>query len=267
MSPCAPLRTIAAVAVVHAMALAATPTFASLVIGAVDAPVTQSFNGLTTSSSLPSLNSGGWRTWTSLAPPTFAGGIASPTLTLPTATLSDSSGSGTYSFRDAATTDRALGFIFSTDVPRQIMVEIKNNTSSVLGSLSASWNLEKYRNGPSPMTVSFYHSADGINWLSGAGSVAYAGTPNYDGTSSPVATPQNASLSGLNIANGAFYYLRWEFARSGGSDQTPAVGLDDFSISGATHLPEASSWLAGTLFAGSAMLIARFRRRSPATGG
>jgi hypothetical protein len=266
MSACASLRGIAAIAILQATTFVTSPTFASLVIGAVDTPVTQSFNGLTTSSSLPSLNSGGWRTWTSFAAPTFAGGIVSPTLTLQTTTLSVFSPSGTYSFRDGATSDRALGFIFSTDVPRHIMVEIKNNTSVVLASLTASWNLEKYRNGPSPMTVSFYHSSDGVNWLSGAGSLSYSGIDNFDGTSSPVSTPQNATLSGLNIASGALHYLRWEFLRTGGTDQTQVVGVDDFSITGATHLPEASSWVAATIFAGTALLTARFHRRSPVSG-
>jgi hypothetical protein len=266
MSACASLRGIAAIGILQATMFVASPSFASLVIGAVDTPVTQSFSGLTTSSSLPSLNSGGWRTWTSFAAPTFAGGIVSPTLTLQTTTLSVFSPSGTYSFRDGATSDRALGFIFSTDVPRHIMVEIKNNTSVVLASLTASWNLEKYRNGPSPMTVSFYHSSDGVNWLSGAGSLSYSGIDNFDGTSSPVSTPQNATLSGLNIASGALHYLRWEFLRTGGTDQTPVVGVDDFSITGATHLPEASSWVAATIFAGTALLTARFHRRSPVSG-
>jgi hypothetical protein len=256
---------VAAAVVLLPLALVASPTRASLVIGAVNTPVTQNFNSLTTTTSLPSLNTGGWRIWTFITPPSFADGATSPTLKLQTATMGITDLSGNYSFRDgAATTDRALGFIVG-NVARHIMVEIENGTPSVLSTLNASWNLEKYRNGELTTTVSFFHSGDGVNWMSGGiGAVSY--TPiNLLGSSSPSVTSQAATLSGLTVASGAKYYLRWEVAPASGSGDAAAVGLDDFSISGATAVPEASSWLtvasAGTVSYGLARIKRRARNR------
>jgi hypothetical protein len=257
MSPRAPLRCIAAIAILQATALVANPSFASLVIETVGVPATQTFNGTQTTLTMPS----GWRLFTTLGSPTFAGGTT-PTPTVLAGAAIATAGSGIYGFRDGSSTDRSLGFLVGNSPARNIIVEIRNITGGVLDSLTASWNLEKYRNGEASLPISFFHSSDGMNWTeSSEGGFTYAADINFNALPSPTSTAKSVTLAGLAIPHSQSYYLRWQFIKGPEGTLSAGVGLDNFSVTGAAAVPEASAFLA----TGAAGLVSWFVLRSRRT--
>ncbi len=241
----------------------------ALVIGSLGTPVAQNFNGITSGTTLAPLNSGGWR-WTAFVVPEYSTGTTTD-LRVQSGTMSGSTTAGTYNFRDqAATTDRGVGFLIN-GLQRNLMLELQNSTGSVLESVTATWDLEKYRNGMSGLNISFFHSSDGSNWTAAVdGNAQYEADADFQGLSSPTTIAKSATISGLSIANGAMYYLRWEFARTNTDNSSSAVGIDNFTVTagGPVAVPEISAFFAvGIAGAGAALRAVRRRRRRRSRGG
>jgi hypothetical protein len=250
---------VAAAIVLLSLAFVASPTFASLVIGP-SGTAFQSFTSVSSTTQFANLNMGGWKLFVGGGSPTWEGGDSNPSLT-----TSGSASAGNHVFTNGGT-ERALGFIVGNANARNIMVEIKNDTGGVIDSVAAAWNLEKYRNGNSPLSISFFHSSDGVNWLSGAtDNVLYAADGNTDALASPTSLAKNAIFSGLNLPNGSLYYLRWQFTRTSEDNNTAAVGLDDVVLTSVASVPETSAFVA-TGAAGLVSWLALKRRPTGASG-
>ncbi|HMO84286.1 MAG TPA: hypothetical protein PKC18_05115, partial [Lacipirellulaceae bacterium] len=82
------------------------------------------------------------------------------------------------------------------------------------------------------------------------------------GFETPVSTSKSISLSGLNIAAGEHYYMRWHFSVVDGTSDSFIVGIDNFSITGhaATAIPEASALVALPLSGAVWTVLAALRR-------
>ncbi len=151
--------------------------------------------------------------------------------------LTSVSSGGTYNFANgitASSTDRAVGFISSGSFssPRSLFVLMTNNTGSIINNLNISFDLEKYRSGSRIFNVFFFTSPDGITWTS-----VPAGDQNFPNDANnatiynaPIAINKAFSLSGLTIANGSNYYLRWAYTGTGGSTNGQGLGIDNFSV-------------------------------------
>jgi hypothetical protein len=64
-----------------------------------------------------------------------------------------------------------------------------------------------------------------------AGDQAYAADANNTVISNPpLSDAKSFTITGLSIANGSTYYLRWTYTGTGGSTNAKALGVDDFSI-------------------------------------
>jgi hypothetical protein len=165
------------------------------------------------------------------------------------AVLDTSPEPGSYNFLNVASgTDHAIGFLLGASPnngPRSIMLQLTNNTGQTLNELAMSWSIETYRDGTRDLAVTFFHGSDGSTWTAATqGDVTVANGNSFSGFSPPPSVGKSATVSGLNIAAGASYYLRWSFAGVGGSLSAPALGLDDFSITGnVTAVPEATGFL------------------------
>ena len=211
----------------------------------------QSFDGMSNvqTSALPA----GWVFASGTAPTWTSGTLATTTQyagTVGSGTLATNSAGGAYLFVNgtAATgTDKAIGFLTSSGFtsPRSILFGLTNDTSSTISSLDVGWVYEKYRNGTRAFDWKFYGSNDGSTWTSISG-----GDKSYpaDGSNVPIAiassTVSPIRISGLSVAAGSPYYLRWDYAGLAGSSNAQALGIDAFSliVSGSTPPVYGTYW-------------------------
>jgi len=208
---------------------------AQVSITTLGSPVTQNFNGMGSgaTATLPT----GFRVSDATS---YAGGTTATTQaagTTGTGVLAVNSGGGTYNFANgvtASSTDRALGFLTSGGFssPRSIMVAFQNNTGSTITQLSISFDYEKYRSGMRAFGWTFFSGTDGTNWTAQTdGDQAYAADANNMVVNNPpTEIAKSVTITGLSIANGTNYYLRWTFTGVSGSTNGQAIGIDDFSL-------------------------------------
>ncbi|MEI6488822.1 MAG: T9SS type A sorting domain-containing protein [Bacteroidota bacterium] len=213
---------------------------AQISINSISTTYSENFDGLgsTATATLPS----GWKVGSGpIATSPYTSGLSATISAAGTAGVGILFGTSTgscYNFANGVTatsTDRAVGFLNSGSYtsPRCLMVQLLNNTGITITDMSIIYDIEKYRSGSRAFTVNFYTSVDGITWVSTttAGDQAYAGdAANTTVYNPPLAINKNFSLSGLSIANGANFYLRWQITGTGGSTNGQALGIDNFSL-------------------------------------
>ena len=209
--------------------------------GAANAAVTlysQNFDAMTTSatSALPT----NWALGG--ASPTFSGGTTAVTHNAGTSgtgvlTASTSSSGGAYLFVNgvlASGTDKSIGFLASSGYfsPRSIMFKYTNSTGYDLSSFTASWDYEKYRSGTRQCDWTFFSSTDGDTWTAVTnGNQSYEADLNNTTVSNPPASISKTDVAvSASVANGSSLYLRWAYTGVGGSTNSQALGIDNFSL-------------------------------------
>ena len=170
-------------------------------------------------------------------------------------TGSGSSGTGeTYSFGagTTATTDRALGSVRSGSLASQYGFAFTNTTGSVITSLAVSYTGETYRlAGSTPARGSsdrldFQYSTDATSLTTGTfidvDPLDYVGPVNnvtsstgFDGNDPANRTVVTGTITGLSIAAGATFYIRYVDFDAPGADD--GLAIDDFSITASTSTP------------------------------
>ena len=170
--------------------------------------------------------------------------------------LTGTSGGGAYNFGsgvNATATDRGLGFITTGtySAPRSIIAGITNNTGSTITSLTVGWNYEKYRSGGRAFDWTFFHgSSSTAATADAAGNQSYAADANTATIFNPPgSTSKSVMLSGLSIAAGTTYYVRWTYTGVGGSTNAQGLAIDDVTI-------RASGGPAGPFIGGAATTTA-----------
>ena len=212
--------------------LNATQVCAQQSIATAGTAATQNFNGIgsNAAATLPA----GFKLGTNWSSGTTATTQAAGTIG--TGILTGASAGGFYNFANgitASSTDRGIGFLTSGSYasPRSIIYAFSNNTGSTVTSISLSWNYEKYRSGTSSLAYTFFHGSTSTAATANTnGDQSYASNANNTTISNPpTSTSKSFTQSGLSIANGATYYLRWTYTGSA-STNAQGVGIDDFSI-------------------------------------
>ncbi|MCC6760610.1 MAG: endonuclease [Chitinophagaceae bacterium] len=147
-----------------------------------------------------------------------------------------------YSYGAPSSTDRALGLLQSGSVNPSIGVAFTNNTGGVINSLTISYRGEMWRIGVTNRggadRIDFQYSIDAsslstgtwtdINSLDYSSSVISGTTGPLDGNATGNFTNVSSSITGLNIPNGATFYLRWTDFNIASNDD--GLGVDDFSL-------------------------------------
>ena len=208
-----------------------------LSITATGTAYTQNFDGMGSSSTatLPT----GFRVNGNGATPSWNTGTTATTVaagTSGTGALTSSSGGGTYNFANgvtASSTDRALGFLTSGSYasPNSIILRITNNTGVAISNLNISFDYEKYRAGTRAWNLTFFHGNSVNPTISETtGDHSYA----VDGANAVVNPPtsinKSISLTGLSIANGTDYYLKWTSTGLAGSSNSQGIAIDNLNI-------------------------------------
>ncbi len=234
-------RTLRAVFLTIGLALSFVG-FTQLSITSGATPFNQNFDGIgnTATATLPS----GWRISNVVASSTSVFTSAGTATTAAAGTSGAgiiSTTAGAYNFANGVTgtsTDRAIGFLNSGSFssPRAIFLQITNNSGQIITDLSLSWDFEKYRTGTRAFDWTFFGGTDGSTWTAfTAGDQSYAADANNTTVlNPPTATSKTVTISGLNIANGSSYYIRWLFTGVGGSTNGQAIGIDNFSVTATT---------------------------------
>lgn len=119
-------------------------------------------------------------------------------------------------------------------------LKITNTSGSTIDDLNLSYVISVLNNAGRGSTFNFSHSSDNStftaeNTLDFSTDIAADGSPawaNYN---------RSITLSGVNIANNADYYLKWESADVGtGSGSRDEFGIDNISVEGVAATPSPS---------------------------
>ncbi|MEP7340603.1 MAG: Ig domain-containing protein, partial [Acidobacteriota bacterium] len=145
----------------------------------------------------------------------------------------------TYSYGAAAATDRALGGLRSGTLIPNFGANFMNNTGSTIASLAVVYTGEEWRLGTTGRTdqINFEYSTNATNLVTGTWiNVAAlnfvtpdtATTGAKNGNAAADRTALSATITGLNIPNGASFWIRWTDIDATGADDGLAV--DDFAL-------------------------------------
>lgn len=137
---------------------------------------------------------------------------------------------GTYGF-DVGGGNRTLGFQpgGSDFTPGTVTLRIQNNTGSTITSLDVSYTIWTYNDQDRANSLNFAHSANDVSYTS-IGALDYTSTQASSGSPTWESVNRSTAITGLNIANGAYYYLRWESDDVGGSNNRDELALDDVVV-------------------------------------
>ena len=224
------------VGVLSGVLLRTAPMFAdtgtgSISLTTVGSPVSENFNSLantgTTNTTLPT----GWYI-------TEQGGGARDNEQYGADNGASTTGD-TYSYGATGSTERALGALRSGTLIPFYGAKFTNNTGVAVTSLGVSYNGEEWRLGAAARTdrIDFQYSLNATDLTNGTytdvDQLDFT-TPNTvtagakDGNAAGNRTSISFTISGLSIANGASFFIRWTDLDPAGSDDGLAV--DDFSL-------------------------------------
>lgn len=152
-------------------------------------------------------------------------------------------------FAQTATANQpSLQWRASTTVDDAVILRIQNNTGSTVSALQIAFDVyDRVSNTPTNAEFEFYYSDDNVTYAENTdlGNAYPTGT-----TTNFLEAPLNFSdkITGLSIANGGYYYLKWVLKASGATASMQfGIALDDISLT-ATVVPGDGE---GSLVAGS----------------
>ncbi|HNG95990.1 MAG TPA: hypothetical protein PLB32_24520, partial [Acidobacteriota bacterium] len=154
---------------------------------------------------------------------------------------SGSSATGdTYSFGTGASGDRAFGTLLSSNLVSTVGASFTNNTGTAINGLTIAYTGEQWRLGATGRTdrLNFEYSLNASSLSTGTWTAVTAlnftapitagGTGALNGNTAANRTAISSTISGLNLANGAVFWIRWTDLDASGSDD--GLGVDDFSL-------------------------------------
>ncbi len=212
--------------------LTTTSAAGSISLTTIGSAYTQNFDTLantSTSSTVPN----GWAF-------SEAGTNANTTYTAGTGS---STTGDTYSFGSTASTERAVGGLQSGTLTPTIGASFTNNTGSTINALQIAYTGEQWRIGNSAaaredrldfqyslnatsLTTGTWTDVDSLDFMNPIKTAAAVGA--LDGNAAANRSAIGATISGLTIANGSTFWIRWNSFDATGADDGLAV--DDFSL-------------------------------------
>ncbi len=172
----------------------------------------------------------------------------------------------TYSFGSANSTDRALGTLRTGTLVPTFGAAFTNNTGVTITSLLISYTGEQWRLGNTGRTdrLDFQYSLDATSLSTGtwidfdALDFTSPNTTTFgalDGNAAGNHSSIAATLTGLSLAPGATFFIRWSDFDAAGSDD--GLAIDDFSL---TPIPEPAAAASLLGLAALAAVVATRRR-------
>jgi hypothetical protein len=147
-----------------------------------------------------------------------------------TSTGGTSSG-GFYSFDNG--TGASLGFQGTGGdlTPGTITLAINNNTGSTIENLDLSYEVWVYNDQGRANSFNFDHGSDNVNFTAES-SLDFISTEVADNSPAWVSETRTITLTGLNIADGNDYYLRWSTDDVSGGGSRDEIAIDNIELTG-----------------------------------
>ncbi|TXI85647.1 MAG: hypothetical protein E6Q38_00170 [Crocinitomicaceae bacterium] len=245
---------------VSALLLNVVVVWGQINLPTIGSPYTQDFNTLsnsTPSSTLPS----GW--------------FLNETGTGSNINYSAGTGSSitgdTYSFGSLSSTDRSLGTLQSGSVIPTVGAHFSNSSGSTITSLSITYTGEQWRLGAAGRVdrLDFQYSTSATSLTTGTWTdensldftapITTGTLGAFDGNLAANKLTITFTISGLSIASGSTFWIRWNDLNATGADD--GLGIDDFSITPLATAP--STAITTTSLSSSSFTV---NCSTPATG-
>ena len=142
---------------------------------------------------------------------------------------------GMYSFSGAGITGNALGIqpAASDWAPGWITLRIRNTTGSILTAFDIAYNAFYRNDQASSSSFNFSYATNGITFTSIP--ALDLTSPAAAGGAAWVVNPRSTTISGLSIANNAYFYIRWSGADVSVSGARDEFALDDIQVTGRAY--------------------------------
>ncbi|WP_053976837.1 choice-of-anchor D domain-containing protein [Mangrovimonas xylaniphaga] len=150
-----------------------------------------------------------------------------------TSTYGESTG-GWYAFSNNG--DIALGIQpgGSDWTPGDLTLRIQNNTGNLINSLELTYDILCFNDQERSNSFNFSHSDDNTTYI-------HETTLDYNSpqvaTDVLITSPKSITLTGLAVADGSFYYLRWSGDDISGSESRDEFAIDNISITAFSGSP------------------------------
>ncbi|HEY9114258.1 MAG TPA: hypothetical protein VIN10_06130, partial [Bacteroidales bacterium] len=141
---------------------------------------------------------------------------------------------GFYAFT-VATGNRAFGIQpGGTDwTPGTITLRIINNTGSTITALDVDYNIVVLNNEDRSNSFNFSYSSDNSAYTAVA-SLDYNTPEAKDGSPSWQTVPRSTTITGISIADGNYFYIRWFGDDVSGAGNRDEYGVDDIVLNAST---------------------------------
>jgi hypothetical protein len=113
--------------------------------------------------------------------------------------------------------------------PGTLTLRIENTGTSNITELDVSYNIYNRNDQQRSNSFNFSHSADHITYTN-VPALDFVSTAASDANGWVLIGNRSTTITGLNVAPGAFYYIRWSGADVGGSGSRDEFGLDDINL-------------------------------------
>lgn len=137
---------------------------------------------------------------------------------------------GVYAF-ETVSNNFSLGIVPATGdfAPGAATLRFQNQTGAAVTSLSIGYKVYIYNNRDASSSFNFSHSADNNSYTAISG-INITSPAVADATPTWKAYYRVVTITGLNIANNNYYYLRWNGATVSGSVNFDEFALDDIVL-------------------------------------
>ena len=206
---------------------------AQLSIPAMNTPVTEDFTGYNGSGYAPTptggqLDSDTWRiTGLQDGDMTFGGTYTSGDYAL--GTWASGNQGGLYNFDTGSNETQGFQLAGNDLTPGEATLKLVNNTGQAITELDIDYIIYVYNDGNRSNTFNFAHSSNDVGYTNEA-AVNFASPATADGSPTWVSSPQSLTITGLNIPNGANYFLQWQMDENSGSGSRDKFGLDNVTV-------------------------------------
>ena len=158
-----------------------------------------------------------------------------------------SSNSGdTFSFGTGSSTERALGTLFSNNLTPVIGAQLRNDAGQALSEIAVAYTGEQWRLGATARAdrMQFQYSVNATSLTDAAATwvpivaldfvapVTSGTVGKLDGNAAANQVAISASITGLNLANNATIWVRWNDINASGNDDGLAIDNVSFAVAG-----------------------------------